>query len=75
MTKEEILANLIKTEILLKKNVEKIVFVTDDDEFEDYEIYLDKEMITEVILFIKDKLEKKLNEVTYSSYYTDRRLR
>lgn len=58
MTKEKILANLIKTEILLKKNVEKIVFVTDDDEFEDYEIYLDKEMITEVILFIKDKLEK-----------------
>lgn len=58
MTKEKILANLIKTEILLKKNVEKIVFVTDDDEFEDYEIYLDKEMITEIILLIKDKLEK-----------------
>lgn len=58
MTKEEILTNLIKTEILLKKNVEKIVFVTDDDEFEDYEIYLDKEMITEIILLIKDKLEK-----------------
>lgn len=58
MTKEEILANLIKTEILLKKNVEKIVFVTDDDEFEDYEIYLDKDVITEIILFIKDKLEK-----------------
>lgn len=58
MTNEEILTNLIKTEILLKKNVEKIVFVTDDDEFEDYEIYLDKEMITEIILSIKDKLEK-----------------
>lgn len=58
MIKEEILANLIKTEILLKKNVEKIVFVTDDDEFEDYEIYLDKEMITEIILSIKNKLEK-----------------
>lgn len=58
MTNEEILSNLIKTEILLKKNVEKIVFVTDDDEFEEYEIYLDKEMITEIILFIKDKLEK-----------------
>lgn len=58
MTKEEILTNLIKTEILLKKNVEKIVFVTDDDEFEDYEIYLDKKMITEIILSIKDKLEK-----------------
>lgn len=58
MIKEEILANLIKTEILLKKNVEKIVFVTDDDEFEDYEIYLDKEMVSEIILFIKDKLEK-----------------
>lgn len=58
MTKEERLTNLIKTEILLKKNVEKIVFVTDDDEFEDYEIYLDKEMMSEIILLIKDKLEK-----------------